>query len=132
MSTALEAYSKPHLSFVEWRATDTGNIEVLNETIDLYRYFDATAQAEFFFECVHETITKVLPDEVKFLQRYDEMKVFVNNYIDMPDRTVNLLIRFLYQNDGRLSKRARGKEFLTLTDEEVQLFESKFKEIFNV
>ena len=130
--TALEAYSKPRLSFVEWRATDSGNVEVLNETIDLYRYFDATAQAEFFYECVHETITKVLPDEVKFLQRYDEMKAFVNNSIDMPDRTANLLIHFLLQNDGVLSKRARNKEFLTLTDKEVQMFENKFKEIFKV
>lgn len=130
--TALEAYSKPRLSFVEWRATDKGNVEVLNETIDLYRYFDATTQAEFFYECVHETITKALPDEVKYLQQYDEMKAFVNNYIDMPDRTADLLIRFLHQNDGKLSSRARSKEFSALTDEEVQVFENKFEEIFKV
>jgi len=128
--TALEAYSKPRLSFVEWRATDKGNVEVLNETIDLYRYFDATTQAEFFYECVHETITKALPDEVKYLQQYDEMKAFVNNYIDMPDRTADLLIRFLHQNGGKLSNRARSKEFSALTDEEVQVFENKFEEIF--
>ena len=129
--TALEAYSKPRLSFIEWRATDKGNVEVLNETIDLYRFFDATTQAEFFYECVHETITKALPDEVKYLQRYDEMKAFVNNYIDMPDRTADLLIRFLHQNDGKLSKRALDKEFSALTDDEVQVFENKFEEIFN-
>ena len=128
--TALEAYSKPRLSFVEWRATDKGNVEVLNETIDLYRYFDATTQAEFFYECVHETITKALPDEVKYLQQYDEMKAFVNNYIDMPDRTADLLIRFFHQNDGKLSNRARSREFSALTDEEVQVFENKFEEIF--
>lgn len=128
--TALEAYSKPRLSFVEWRATDKGNVEVLNETIDLYRYFDATTQAEFFYECVHETITKALPDEVKYLQQYDEMKAFVNNYIDMPDRTADLLIRFLHQNDGKLSNRARSKEFSALAGEEVRVFENKFEEIF--
>ncbi len=128
--TALETHSKPRLSFVEWRATDKGNVEVLNETIDLYRFFDATAQAEFFYECVHETITKALPDEVKYLQRYDEMKAFVNNYIDMPDRTADLLIRFLHQNDGKLSKRALDKEFAALTDDEVQVFENKFAEVF--
>ena len=127
--TALEAYSTPRLSFVEWRATDNGNIEVLNETMDLYRYFDATIQAEFFYECVHETITKALPDEVKYLQQYDKMKAFVNHYIDMPDRTADLLIRFLHQNDGKLSNRARSKEFSALTDEEVQVFENKFEEI---
>ena len=126
----LEAYSKPRLSFVEWRATDKGNVEVLNETIDLYRYFDATIQAEFFYECVHETITKALPDEVKYLQQYDELKAFVNNYIDMPDRTADLLIHFLDQNGGKLSSRAHRKEFSALTDEEVQVLENKFEQIF--
>ncbi|MFT7637555.1 MAG: Fic family protein [Candidatus Omnitrophota bacterium] len=130
--TALEAFSKPRLSLIEWRATDKGNIEVLNETIDLYRFFDATPQAEFFYECVYETITKTLPNEVLYLQRYDEMKAFVNNYIDMPDRTADLLIRFLHQNDGMLSKRAREIEFLALTDKEVRAFENKFAQIFEL
>ncbi|PCH57553.1 MAG: cell filamentation protein Fic [Legionellales bacterium] len=128
--TALEDYSKPRLSHIEWRATDKGNVEVLNETIDLYRFFDATPQAEFFYECVYETITKALPEEVKYLQNYDLMKIFVNNYIDMPDRTADLLIRFLHQNNGKLSKRAREKEFAALTTNEIQAFENKFQEIF--
>lgn len=45
----LEHYSKSRLDLIEWRPTDKGNVEVLNETIDLYRYFDATRQAEFFY-----------------------------------------------------------------------------------
>ena len=127
---ALEAYSKPRLHLVEWRATETGNVEVLNDTLDLYRYFDATPQAEFFYECVEETITKTLPDEIRFLVRYDEMKIFIENYIDMPDRTVSLLVGFLHQNDGRLSRRAKAKEFAALTDEEVHAIEAKYSEIF--
>ena len=127
---ALEAYSRAHLSFVDWRPTARGNVEVLNETIDLYRFFDATPQAEFLYDCVHETITKTLPDEVNYLQQYDAMKAFVNSYIDMPDRTADLLIRFLYQNNGKLSNRARRGEFSALTEEEVQAFEAKFSEIF--
>ncbi len=27
-----------------------GNVEITNETVDLYRYFDATKLAEFFYE----------------------------------------------------------------------------------
>ena len=104
---------------------------MLNETLDLYRFFDATPQAEFFYECVHETITKTLPEEVSYLQKYDLMKTFVNTYIDMPDHLASSLVLFLYQHSGKLSKRARDKEFSALTDEEVQVFESKFEEIFN-
>ncbi|MCY4314415.1 MAG: Fic family protein [Gammaproteobacteria bacterium] len=128
--TVLEAYSKPRLAFIEWRPTVKGNVEVVNETIDLYRYFDVTPQSEFVYECVHETITKLLPSEIRYLQQYDEMKTFVNAYVDMPDRTADLLVLFLYQNDGILSKRARNKEFQNLSDEEVQVFENKFKEVF--
>jgi len=128
---ALESYSKPRLSHIEWRATDKGNVEVLNDTIDLYRFFDATKQAEFLYECVHETITKTLPEEVKYLQQYDLMKSFINNYIDMPDRIADLLISFLRRNKGKFSKRARKKEFSALTDNEVKVFEDKFDEIFN-
>ena len=128
--TVLESYSKPRLSHIEWRPTDKGNVEVLNDTLDLYRFFDATAQAVFFYSCVEETIAKALPAEVDYLQKYDMMKSFVSQYIDMPDHTADLLIRFLNQNDGKLSKRARGKEFEALTDDEVGTLERQYSAIF--
>ena len=127
---ALEAYSRPRLSLVEWHPTDKNNVKVLNETIDLYRFFDVTPQAEFLYDCVHETITKTLPDEVNYLQQYDAIKAFVNSYIDMPDRTASSLIHLLHQNNGKLPKRARRGEFSVLTEEEVKAFEAKFSEIF--
>ncbi|MEN8129531.1 MAG: Fic family protein [Pseudomonadota bacterium] len=127
----LEHYSKPRLDLIEWRPTDKNNVEVLNETIDLYRYFDATQQAEFFFECVEETVNKILPEEVSYLTKYDLLNDFIKNYIDMPDKLVDLLIRFLDQNDGKLSKRARDKEFSQLTKAEVRTFERKYDDIFH-
>ncbi len=126
----LEHYSKPRLDPIKWRPTDKGNVEILNETIDLYRYFDATRQAEFFFECVEETVNKTLPDEVSYLVKYDQMNDFIKNYIDMRDNLVDLLIRFLNQNNGKLSKRARDKEFSKLTEDEVQAIERKYDDIF--
>lgn len=126
----LEHYSKPRLELIKWRQSDKGNVEVLNETINLYRYFDATKQAEFFFACVEETVNKTLPEEVDYLRKYDLLNNFIKNYIDMPDKRVALLIRFLNQNDGRFSNRARGKEFSALTHKEVQAIENKYAEIF--
>ncbi|NBB76101.1 MAG: DJ-1/PfpI/YhbO family deglycase/protease [Bacteroidetes bacterium] len=41
----------------------------------------------------------------------------------MPDKTVALLIRFLEQNNGKLSNRARTQEFSALNNEEVELIE---------
>ena len=45
----------------DWIENDTGpNAEFLYETIDYYRYFDATKQAEFLFDCVQDTINRIM------------------------------------------------------------------------
>lgn len=115
----LESYSEPLLRFIEWRATGQGNVEVLNETADYYRYFDATAHTEFLYHCVLETVERDLPAEVAYLEAYDRFVLGVQEIVDMPARTADLLHRFLVQGEGRLSKRARAREFSALTDEEV-------------
>lgn len=55
---------------------------------------------------------------------------FLDDEFEMPDRTVALLIRFLEQNEGKLSKRARENEFAKLTDEEVSEIEKTYNSIF--
>jgi hypothetical protein len=93
--------------------------------------FDATRLAEFFFECVEETVNKTLPEEVVYLKKYDILNEFIKNYIDMLNKLVDLLIRFLSQNGGKLLKRSRKREFEKLTDDEIQVIEKKYAETFN-
>lgn len=126
----LESYSKPRIDFIEWEATPDGNVEVLNNTIDLYRYFDMTRQAEFLYECVEETVTTTLPEEVQYLERHDKIRTYIAEHFDMPDKDMENLIGFLRQNDGQLSKRARTKEFKALTDDEVAMLEEEYQKIF--
>ena len=125
----LESYSHPLLDFIQWKKTADNNVEVMNETIDYYRYFDATKQAEFLFDCVDYTINKIIPDEVSYLQKYDAMKKWLDDHFQMPDKIVALLIRFLEQNDGKLSGRAKEKEFANLTTEDANEVEESFKKI---
>jgi Fic/DOC family len=126
----LESSSARFLPVIEWQATDRGNVRVLNETADFYRYFDATLPAEFLFACVERTIGEDLPREVEFLRRHDRFRAEVNSLIDMPDRSLDLLFRFLMQNNGRLSKRARESEFAALTSAEVEAIEKIYTEPF--
>ncbi len=126
----LEHYSHPLLDFIEWKKTSNNNVAVLNNTIDYYRYFDATRQAEFLYDCVNETIERLIPEEVAYLQKYDEMKSYLDDVFQMPDSMVALLMRFLEQNNGELSKRAREKEFAMLTTEEVKDIEKRYNELF--
>lgn len=65
-----------------------------------------------------------------YLRKHDLMKSFINNYVEMPDQKIGLLINFLNQNNGKLSNRAKNKEFAKLTEREVQDIETKYEEIF--
>jgi Fic family protein len=127
----LEAYSHPLLDFIEWEETEDHNVKVLNETLDYYRYFDATKQAEFLYDCVHDTIENIIPNEISYLTNYDEFKKYLDDEFEMPDKLVALLVRFLDQNSGELSKRAREKEFTSLNDKEVIEIERNYQSIFN-
>jgi hypothetical protein len=127
----LEAYSKPRLDFIEWQPTPEGNVHVTNETIDLYRYFDATRQAEFLYSCVETTVNETLPAEIKYLERHDRLASIISSFIDMPNAKVNLLINFLEQGQGKLSKRARSNEFARLTAEECRVIEDRYGEVFD-
>lgn len=128
----LEAYSYPRLELIEWKETADHNIQILNNTIDLYRYYDLTLQSEFLFECVEETIEKIIPEEIAYLKKYDQMNQYINNYVSLPDNKVDLLIKFLNQTDGKLSKRKREKNFEELTEEEIKNIEAGYLEIYNI
>lgn len=127
----LEDYSRRLLPAIQWRATETGNVAVLNETADFYRFFDATPHAEFLYDCVERTVEEDLPAEAAFLRRYDAFCRRVQTLVDMPEKTLDLLFRFLQQNAGRLSQRARQKEFAALSNAEVAAVERMYWETFN-
>jgi len=126
----LESYSARLLPMIEWEPTPDGNVRVLNDTADFYRFFDATPHAEFLYECVERTIDVDLPAETRFLKAYDAFRREVANVVDMPDRTADLLFRFLHQNSGTLSKRGREQEFAELTSSEVSQIEAAYADSF--
>jgi Fic family protein len=126
---ALQYYSLPLLDFIEWKVTPDNNVEVLNDTIDYYRYFDATPQAELLFDRVQDTVDRIIPEEVRYLHQYDQFKQFMDSHFDMADSQVALLFRFLEQNEGTLSKRAKQKEFAALSEQEIIKVEQHFQAI---
>jgi Fic family protein len=122
----LEDYSRRLLPLINWQATTDGNIRILNVTGDYYRFFDATPHAEFLYSCVKTTIEEDLPHETDFLRRYDQFRGRIQEIVDMPDRTTDLMFQFLRQNAGRLSKRAREQEFAQLTQQEATAAEQAY------
>src|SRR5262249_3897779 len=100
----LQDHSGPLMPYIEWRPTADRNVEVLNDTADLYRYFDCTANAEFLYECVARAVEHDLPKEIDYLRRHDEARRRITEIVDMPDRIAHDLLMFIEQNGGTLSK----------------------------
>lgn len=113
----LESYSARPLPHGQWEPIERFNLRVLNGTGDFCRYRGATPHAEFLYECVQRAIEMDWPVEAGFLRRYDALRQDIEELFDMPERTLHLLFRFLQQNGGRLSQRAR-KRGPQLSDDE--------------
>lgn len=126
----LRAHSGPLMDYIEWRPTPERNVEVLNDTADLYRYFDCTETAEFLYACVAHAVDKDLPREIDFLRRNDEAMRRVMNTVEMPDRMAENLVRLIRLNEGRLGRKRREGEFEKLTDDEVTSIEAIVQEAF--
>jgi len=126
----LKSYSSRLLPLVQWEPSEKGNVNVLNDTGDFYRFFDATPHAEFLYACVRKTIDEDLPNETNFLKNFDQFRAGIESMIDMPERTLHNLFGFLRQSGGRLSKRALENEFAELTPDEVSKIEGLYSASF--
>jgi len=116
---SLEAFSRPLMALVEYTLDEDGRMTVQNDTARWYAYIDMTTQAEALFRFIEHTIDTELVEELSFLAKYDETKKAIQEIVDMPDRQIDLFIRFCLQNNGRLSARKRGSHFDFLSDDEV-------------
>jgi hypothetical protein len=118
------------MEFIDWQPTPDRNVEVINDTADLYRYFDCTAEAEFLYSCVARTVEQDLPNEIDFLRRQDEAQSRILEIVDMPDRLVQELLMFVRQKGGEIPKGCRKKEFAALTDDEAKQIEAIYRDVF--
>jgi hypothetical protein len=128
--TTLQGHSAPLMPFIEWKPTAQKNVEVLNDTADLYRYFDCTAEAEFLYSCVRRTVDEDLPREIDYLRRHDEAIRRIMDTVEMPDRMAENVLLYIRQNHGVLSKRRREGELKQLRAKEVTALERIVREAF--
>jgi len=126
----LRGHSGPLMEFIDWQPTADRNVEITNDTADLYRHFDCTAEAEFLYSRVARTVEHDLPNEIDFLRRQDEAQRRIMEIVEMPDRLAQNLLIFMRQNSGKISKKRRKNEFAALTDEEVKRIEAVYSEVF--
>ncbi len=130
---ALEKYSKPLMQRVRYQREEDATITVTNlaQIEGYYRYPDLTEQCVYLLETIHATLAEDMTDELRFIQRYDEAKKELQSIVDMPDRDINMMLTFLYQNKGIFPKRRRER-FAKLTDEEIARMQSAYQTVFEI
>jgi len=126
----LITHTKPLMNLIEWEATPRGNVKILNDTSDLYRYFDCTKSCEFIYACVQKTVEETLPNELKYLNSFDKSYTAINELLEMPDNKIKSLITFVLQNGNKLSKNKKEKYFAQLTLDEVSIIENIISDNF--
>jgi hypothetical protein len=128
---ALELLSKQIERKVSYEINDAGELTVHNasEIEGLYRYPDLTTHAVFLAKAIQSTVNKDVPEELLFLQCYDELKSDIQNIVDMPDKKIDRMILFLHQNKGKLASRKRNN-YKELSDKEINKMEQAYNEIF--
>ncbi len=129
-NASLEAFSRHIMTLVEYSLDEDGHMSVYNDTAIWYRYIDMTTQAEELFRFIDQTIETELAGELAFLVNYDAAKKGIQEIVDMPDRQIDLFIRFCLQNNGRLSVRKRASHFAALSDEEIARMEEVLQSVY--
>jgi hypothetical protein len=129
----LERYSRPLMQLIKYNKNKEGGIEVTNpEEVEAYfRFPDLTEHCIYLSQTIHATLKEDMPEELLFIQRYDEVKQALQNIVDMPDRDINMMILFLHQNKGIFPKRRR-EQFSKLTDLEIEEMQIEYRKIFEL
>lgn len=84
---------------------------------DPYRFWDATAIAEFGLEMAYYALDHTLIDEQAYLEKFDTAERIINQRYDLQNKHRAMLIRSISQ-EGRLSNNTRKKMHQqALTDE---------------
>lgn len=82
--------------------------------------FNVTKSCEFIYEFVKKTIKETLPSELSYLNAFDKASFAINEIVAMPDNMIKMLITFMLQNQGKLSKK-KEKYFEPLREDEIEL-----------
>lgn len=127
----LELLSKLIERKVKYDINDSGEMTVNNasEIEALYRFPDLTNNTVFLARAIQSTVNKDVPEELLFLQCYDELKGDIQSIVDMPDNKVDRMILFLHQNKGKLASRKR-KYYKELNDNEIEQMEQAYSQVF--
>lgn len=108
--SALQSFSLPTRRF--WTVSYASNDRfdcAFTGSVAMYRYWDATACAEFAYRMGEEALRRDLRAETDYLRMHDQVSRAMNERFDVANATLNVLIRSAIEQGGRVSGRRRDQ-----------------------
>ena len=119
----LESFSTAITPLIDFVSNDDASIQVLNETVDLYRYFDATRMVEYLYACVEATVEQELKVELETVSAFAHARKAIDGVFDLPEKQKNLFLKLCWQGKGKLSNAKRKSHFSTFDMDELDTME---------
>lgn len=128
----LESFSGSIKPLIDFVSGDDASIRVLNETVNLYRYFDATHMAEYLYACVDATIERELKAELETVSAFAHARKAIDAAFDLPEKQKNLFLKLCWQGKGQISKSKRKSQFPMFEEYELDAMELLVAPYFSV
>lgn len=121
-SKSLNAFTERAMPHIRYTNNEYGNVDVLNDTRDLFSYFDATEQAEFMYSCVRKTINENLPEQIRSLELYDKMeKDIISSSPELSTKDIHKIFTVAHNSqDGIINEKKAKKAFKNIDQDMLQ------------
>lgn len=128
--SVLESYSRPVRQRTEY-SPDTPDVPATGNDAVYFSYFDATKQAEFLYKALERTVEEDLQQEIDFLLGFDIACKQLNQLLDWPNHSLELFVRVVHQNEGKLSNSKKQSHFSWMTEAEIHEAEAVVRQAFS-
>lgn len=130
---ALESFSKPARALWDVQFIGDGDFTFdFRSTPMAYAHWSGMQAAAFVTRCARVALQQSLVDEAEYLQAYDQAFKRIDKQFDLPNRTINLLIQWIHQNNNKMPERRKTAKEVAyiLSPEELGRIEAIVAEAF--
>jgi Fic family protein len=127
----LEQFSRPVNQLTEYDPAQAGIPATGNDSV-YFQYPDLTAQTEFLYKALERTVTQDLQNEINYLLGFDRASRSLNKLLDWPAHSMELFIRAVLGNAGKLSTNKRKSHFLWMHEDEIRQAEAEVQTAFTL
>lgn len=130
---ALEAFSKPARALWDVVYVDGSDFHFdFRSSHMVYASWSGDHAAKFLTQCARAALENSLLDEANYIVAYDQSFEKIDKIFELPNRTVNLLIQWIQQNNCKIPERRRNaQELFALKPEQIDRIEEIVAEFFD-